>query len=72
MIETNPVRSLQPGFFKINFINMFRSTLRRFKKFSLEVFGNILYEVVSNSDCVVSNSVVNDELKRTSKGSVVA
>ena len=51
---------------------MFRSTLRRFKKFSLEVFGNILYEVVSNSDCVVSNSVVNDELKRTSKGSVVA
>jgi len=37
-----------------------------------EVFGNIFYEAVSNSDCLVSYSLVNDELKRVSKGSVVA
>jgi hypothetical protein len=36
------------------------------------VFGNVYYEAVSDSGCVVSNSVVNDELKRISKGSVVA
>jgi hypothetical protein len=28
-----------------------------------EVFGKILYEAASDSDCVVSNSVKNDELK---------
>jgi len=28
-----------------------------------EVFGNVFYEAASNSDCVVSNSVENDELK---------
>lgn len=37
-----------------------------------EVFGNIFYEAVSNSDCVVSNSVVNDKLKMIFKGSVMA
>jgi hypothetical protein len=76
MIEKNPVHSLQPYSFNINFSNIFPSTFRCLKKFwffwLFEVFGNVFYEAVSNSDCVVSNSVVNDELKRISKGSVVA
>jgi len=32
----------------------------------------VIYEAASNSDCVISNSVLNDELKRIFKESVVA